>query len=51
MKEGRKERRQVGKKSCWSKVTAPYGLGGVPVIAHLPAGCLGQRFCEVVKTD
>lgn len=51
MKEGRKKGRQVGKKSCWPKVTAPSGLGGVPVIAHLPAGCLGQCFCEVVETD
>lgn len=31
-------------------MTASRALGWVPVIAHLPTGCLGQSFCEVVET-
>lgn len=39
----RRERRR-------SEITASRALGWVPVIAHLPTGCLGQSFREVVET-
>lgn len=49
-KKGESGRKTVNESGRRGEGTASQGLGWVPVKAHLPAGCLGQSFCEVVKT-
>lgn len=50
-KKGKRGRNTVKERGPRGEVTASGGLAWVPVKAHLPTGCLGQSFCEVVETD